>query len=66
MLREFPIISSVIQAGADDRIFDGLLLVGPVVLGVIAVAGRSLLTETIAVAYIMLFVTYTLFRGLSK
>ena len=29
MLRDLPVVSYVFEAGADDRIFDSLLLIGP-------------------------------------
>jgi hypothetical protein len=53
----------VFEAGADDRVFDSLLLTGPLVIGLIAVLGRSLVTEAVAIAYIAAFVGYTLYRG---
>jgi hypothetical protein len=64
--RQLPVVAAVVEAGADDRVFDSLLLVGPFVVGLVAVVGRSLLTEAIAVAYIAVFVAYTLYRGVSE
>lgn len=65
-LRDLPIISYVFEAGADDRVFDSLLLLGPFVIGVIVVHNRSLFTEALAIAYITVFVTYTLYRGIQE
>ena len=65
-LRNFPVISYVFEAGADDRIFDSLLLVGPLVIGMIVVLDRSLFTEALAVVYIAVFVTYVLYRGIRE
>jgi len=61
--RDIPVVSAVAEAGADDRIFDSLLLVGPLVIGMIVVLGRSPVTEAVAIAYIAAFVVYTLYRG---
>ena len=60
---DLPFVSAVFEAGADDRVFDSLLLVGPLVIGLIIVLGRSLLTEAVAIVYIAAFAGYTLYRG---
>lgn len=65
-VREIPVITYVFEAGADDRVFDLLLLVGPLIIGVIIVLERSLFTEALAVAYIAVFVAYTLYRGIQE
>jgi hypothetical protein len=54
-VEDLPLIEQVLESGAQDRLFDGLLLAGPLVLAVIAVAGRSPLTQALAVAYIAVF-----------
>jgi hypothetical protein len=64
--RDIPVVSAVFEAGADDRVFDSLLLIGPLVIGLIVVLGRSLVTEAIAIAYIAVFVGYTLYRGVQS
>lgn len=61
--RDIPVVSAVFEAGADDQVFDSLLLIGPLVIGLIVVLGRSFVTEAVAVAYIAAFVGYTLYRG---
>ncbi|GAB7011444.1 hypothetical protein [Halorubrum trueperi] len=61
--RDIPFVSAVLEAGADDRVFDSLLLTGPLVIGLVVVLGRSLVTEAVAIAYIAAFVGYTLYRG---
>lgn len=62
-LREIPVIAHVIDAGADDRVFDALLLLGPVLIALIALVGRTTLTEAIAVAYLGTLIGYVLYRG---
>lgn len=59
---DLPVIAYVIEAGADDRVLDSLLLLGPLVIGMAVVLNRSLFTEALAAAYIALFVMHTLYR----
>ena len=66
MPRDLPVVSAVVEAGADDRIFDSLLLIGPLVIGLIALLGRSFVTEAVAVVYIAVFVGYTLYRAVRE
>ena len=63
-LGDFPVIPTVFEAGADDRLFDLLLLLGPLVIGIVIVLNRSLVTEALAVAYLGVFVAYILYRGI--
>ncbi|MFB6200808.1 MAG: hypothetical protein ABEI98_02245 [Halorhabdus sp.] len=63
-LGDLPLISYVFEAGADDRVFDALLLLGPIVIGLVVVLNHSIVTEALAVAYIGVFVTYVLYRGI--
>ncbi len=65
-LRDLPAVSYVFEAGADDLVFDSLLLVGPLVIGSIVVLERSLFTEVLAVVYLAVFVTYVLYRGVQE
>ena len=66
MPRDLPVVSYVFEAGADDRIFDSLLLIGPLVIGLIVLLGRSFVTEAVAVVYIAVFVGYTLYRAVRE
>ncbi|PSQ61798.1 MAG: hypothetical protein BRD21_08465 [Halobacteriales archaeon SW_8_66_22] len=66
MPRDLPVVSAVVEAGADDRIFDSLLLIGPLVIGLIVILGRSLVTEAVATVYIATFVGYTLYRAIRE
>ena len=65
-LRAAPVVSYVFEAGADNRVFGMLLLVGPLVIGLIVILGRSLLTEALSVVYIAVFVTYALYQGIQE
>jgi hypothetical protein len=60
---ELPVVSTVSKAGPEDRVFDSLLLLGPLVIAVIAVLGRSLVTEAIAGVYIAVFVAYVAYHA---
>lgn len=62
-LGDLPVFSYVLGAEADTRVFDSLLLVGPLVIGLVAILGRSLVTEVLAVVYIAVFVTQALYQG---
>ena len=62
-LRELPVVRTVSESGADDRVFDSLLLVGPVLVVSIAVFGRSVLTVALAAGYISVFLVYVLYQA---
>ncbi|WP_136688373.1 hypothetical protein [Halorhabdus amylolytica] len=63
-VRDLPIVRTIYESGADDRVFDGLLLAGPFVVVLIAGLGRSFVTELLAVAYVGVFLGYVLYRGI--
>ncbi|ELZ20043.1 hypothetical protein [Natrinema limicola] len=60
---DLPYVGDPLEEGAEDRVFDSLLLLGPVIVALIAVLGRSALTTGIAIAYLSSFVGYVLYRG---
>ncbi|WP_158855089.1 hypothetical protein [Halorhabdus sp. CUG00001] len=70
-LADLPIVGTVYESGADDRVYDGLLLAGPVVIVLVVVletiieqsTGTELLAELFAIAYIAVFLGYVLYRG---
>lgn len=64
-LGTLPVIEQVFESGAKDRVFDGLLLIGPLVIVAIAVFGRSAITAGIAAAYLGAFVLHVLQNGLA-
>ncbi|ELY79815.1 hypothetical protein [Natrinema pallidum] len=65
-LSELPIVEEVFESGANDRVFDSLLLIGPVLIAGIAIVGRSTVTTGIAIAYVLFFVAYVGYRGISN
>ncbi|AFO56271.1 MULTISPECIES: hypothetical protein [Natrinema] len=65
-LDDLPIVGGFLEAGAEDRVFDLLLLVGPLLILFIAVAGRSPLTVGGAIAYCWFFIAHIIYRGVQK
>ncbi|WP_254534848.1 hypothetical protein [Halomarina litorea] len=63
-LTRLPLVGSVIESGADDSVFDALLLSSPFVLILIAIFGRTLVTVCLAGVYLILFALYLLYNGL--
>lgn len=61
-----PILGELFAAGPNDRIFDSLLLVGPLLIIVIAAVGRSIVTTLLAVGYLVAFVGYTISKSLEE
>lgn len=60
-----PLVEPLLSIGADDGVFDGLLLSGPLLVAVLAVVGRTPLTTTLVAAYLVVFVGYTLLKSRS-
>ncbi|MFC7156238.1 hypothetical protein ACFQPA_12375 [Halomarina halobia] len=59
----FPVIKQVFESGADDRMYDSLVITGPVVVLIVAVVGRAVFTVGLAVLYLITFVSYLLYRA---
>ncbi|MFB6163227.1 MAG: hypothetical protein ABEJ86_07315 [Halococcoides sp.] len=53
---DFPLVDHVVSFGPDSRIFDALLISGPLVIVAIALFGRNPVTIGLAGAYLLLFV----------
>ncbi|QLG48220.1 hypothetical protein [Natrinema halophilum] len=60
---DLPVVGQLLESGAEDRVFDGLLLIGPVLIVGIAILGRSVITTGIATTYVLFFVAYILYLG---
>ncbi|AGB31588.1 hypothetical protein C488_14015 [Natrinema pellirubrum DSM 15624] len=65
-LADVPVVGDLLESGAEDRVFDSLLLAGPVLILIIAVLGRSTVTVGLAAAYVLFFVAYVLYRGVRR
>ncbi|UPM42631.1 hypothetical protein [Halocatena salina] len=62
----FPLVRSLPWNGDHDRVYELLILCGPLVIGAIALFGRSVLTTAFAAGYIVVFVLYLLWIGISS
>lgn len=62
-ISRLPFVEQVVESGADDRVFDGLLLAGPLVVLLIAVVGRSIFTQLLAAGYITVFLAHVLLNA---
>ena len=60
---DLPVVRQVLASGADDRVLDALLLLGPVVILVLALLGRSPVTVAIAAAYLLAFLLHIVDAG---
>lgn len=63
---EIPRLRSVLRSGARDRVLDAFLLCGPLLVALIAVLGRNPVATAIAALYVLVFVGYVAYLGLSK
>ncbi len=65
-IEAIPVIGSLLAAGADDHVFDALLVVGPVIIIVITLLGRTPISVTLAIAYTGGFVGYIGYKGIRE
>lgn len=63
-LQDLPVVGALFAAGADDPVFDALLLLGPLAILVIAMLGRTVVSIAIAVAYTGGFLGFIVYKGL--
>lgn len=59
----FPVVGAVFEFGAQDRVLDSFLLLGPLVVLAFVVFGRSALTVLIVSLYVLSFLGYVLYNG---
>jgi len=58
-----PVVRQLLDAGADDHAYDAFMLAGPVLIAVLAVFGRTSVTEALAALYVLSFFGYVLYNG---
>lgn len=63
--RTFPLFRRLTRFGGQDAVFDIMLLVGPPLIVSIAFVGRTVVTSALAGGYILFFLGYLLYKGLS-
>lgn len=59
-------LSLITRVGIEDRALAVFMLTGPLVILVLAVAGRSAGTTAIATAYACLFIFYVAYKGIRQ
>lgn len=62
-LERLPLVGYIVESGPADPVFDGLLLLGPLVVLLAAVLGRSVVTQSLAAAYVAVFVAHVLYNS---
>ncbi len=62
--RDYPFFRQLAQFGGQDTIFDLLLLIGPLLIVIITILGRTVVTVGLASGYILFFLGYLLYKGL--
>jgi hypothetical protein len=62
-LSDIPLIHQIRDWGPDDPTFDTLLLVGPLVVLIFVLLGRTPITVGIAVFYLLSFISYVLYKS---
>ncbi|MFB6146549.1 MAG: hypothetical protein ABEJ08_02570 [Halobacteriaceae archaeon] len=62
-LTDIPFVEDVVSIGPDSRVFDGLLISGPLIVGLIVLVGRNPITFALAVSYLILFVAGVIYRA---
>lgn len=58
LLTGLPVIGDVFQDGTADPVYDVLMVVGPLLVILIVLAGRTILTVGLAGLYVLSFVAY--------
>lgn len=58
-----PLVYSLSDAGPADRVFDVMLLGGPLVIVLLATVGRTPVTVAIVAMYLVAFLGYVLYKG---
>jgi len=65
-LEDIPVVGPLLNAGADDRVFDALLVLGPVIIIAIALLGRNTASVALAVAYTAGFTVYIGYKAIRR
>lgn len=65
-LENMPYVGAVFRFGANDRVLDSILLLGPVVILAMVILGRTPLTTILAAFYVLLFTGYVLYNGIRR
>ncbi|MFB6136145.1 MAG: hypothetical protein ABEJ04_05255 [Halobacteriaceae archaeon] len=64
-LERVPLVGPLLAFEERSPGYSVLLLLGPVVVAAVALAGRTAFTVVLAAAYVLAFVCYALYQGLT-
>lgn len=53
-----PLLGALFPLGERDFVFDALMVLGPIIILIIVIWGRSLVTTSLAAAYVVAFPVY--------
>lgn len=62
-ITDLPLVEHVISIGPDSRIFDSLLVSGPLIVVLIVLFGRNTVTFGLAIGYLLLFVAGVVYEA---
>ncbi|WP_135827234.1 hypothetical protein [Halorussus ruber] len=62
--KDLPVVGTVFRLGAQDRVLDSFLLLGPIVILSFVVLGRNAFTISVTGAYLLSFIGYVLYKGI--
>lgn len=65
-IKNLPIVSQVVSFGPESRLFDSLLIAGPLVVILIVFFGRNVFTLAIASSYLLWFVASVVYTGVQR
>lgn len=59
-------VSWLSRASPGDPVFDALMIIGPILLVIVAVFGRTVVTTVMVGLYVASFLVYTLYNGIGS
>lgn len=65
-VERLPLVRPIIEWGADDSVFDALLVSGPLLIILLSLLGRSPITVAIVVGYLGVFTAHVLYKWITK
>lgn len=61
--RNLPYVDAVFRFGAQNRVLDTYLLLGPIVILIFVIIGRNSFTVLVTGLYVLSFIAYVLYNG---
>lgn len=61
-----PLIAWLSEASPGDPIFDSLMILGPILLLVVAIVGRTTATNFLVGIYVASFFVYVIYNGIAR